>query len=177
MAPIAIFGHSHGGLSALRSAADDSRLRSVMSFAAPTDIPRYVTSVESFSSSRYRDIIDWIGGTPAALPERYALLRGLSYADRIRRPVLHIQGTLDMMTPLDHALWMERGLRRWKRRCAGRYGPTHGRFLRADRPRLSVRPSCGFGDSNGLQRLDKAYPDRVRQGHSRKSLDLCCASD
>ena len=108
---VSIFGHSRGGLSALRAAADNQRLRSVVSLAAPTDIPQYVRSVESFAPSRYRDIIEWIGGTPAELPERYAILRGLSYADRIRQPVLLIQGTLDMVTPLDHALWMERALK------------------------------------------------------------------
>lgn len=48
---------------------------------------------------------------PEELPDRYAMLRGLSYADRIPQPVLLIQGTLDMITPMDHALWMERALR------------------------------------------------------------------
>jgi dipeptidyl aminopeptidase/acylaminoacyl peptidase len=79
-----IFGHSRGGLTALRMAAQDSRLRSVMSFAAPTDVPHYVRSVASFAPSRYQQAVEWMGGTPDELPERYALLRGLSYADRIR---------------------------------------------------------------------------------------------
>ena len=52
-----------------------------------------------------------MGGTPEEVPERYAILRGLSYADRVRQPVLLIQGTLDMITPVEHTLWMERALR------------------------------------------------------------------
>ncbi|HEY7494137.1 MAG TPA: prolyl oligopeptidase family serine peptidase [Candidatus Tectomicrobia bacterium] len=106
-----IFGHSRGGLTALRTAAQAPRLRSVVSFAAPTDVPHYVRSVASFAPSRYQQAVEWMGGTPDELPERYAMVRGLSYADRIRQPVLLIQGTLDMITPLDHALWMERALR------------------------------------------------------------------
>jgi pimeloyl-ACP methyl ester carboxylesterase len=39
------------------------------------------------------------------------MLCGLSYADRIRQPVLLVQGSLDMITPIEHALWMERALR------------------------------------------------------------------
>ena len=106
-----IFGHSRGGLTALRAAAQDVRVRSVVSFAAPTDIPHYVRSVANYAPSRYRQTVEWMGGTPEELPERYAMLRGLSYADRIRQPVLLIQGTLDMITPMEHALWMERALR------------------------------------------------------------------
>ena len=52
-----------------------------------------------------------MGGTPEELPERYAMLRGLSYADRIRQPVLLIHGTLDINTPVEHTLWMEQALR------------------------------------------------------------------
>ena len=106
-----IFGHSRGGLTALRAAAHDSRIRSAVSFAAPTDIPQYIGSVASYAPSRYQQAVEWMGGTPEEQPERYEMLRGLSYADRVRQPVLLIQGTLDMITPMDHALWMERALR------------------------------------------------------------------
>jgi dipeptidyl aminopeptidase/acylaminoacyl peptidase len=106
-----LFGHSRGGLTALRTAAQDPRVRSVVSFAAPTDIPHYVRSVASFAPSCYQRTVQWMGGTPEELPERYEMLRGLSYAARIPQPVLLIQGTLDMITPMEHALWMERALR------------------------------------------------------------------
>ena len=72
---------------------------------------RYARTVAGYAPSRHRDVVDWVGGTPDALPERYELLRGLSFAARIQQPVLLIQGTLDMVTPLDHALWMEQALR------------------------------------------------------------------
>jgi dipeptidyl aminopeptidase/acylaminoacyl peptidase len=52
-----------------------------------------------------------MGGTREEVPERYAILRGLSYADRIRQPVPLVQGTLDMVTPVEHTLWMEQALR------------------------------------------------------------------
>lgn len=106
-----IFGHSRGGLAALRAAADNPRIRSLVSFAAPTDIPHYVRSVASFAPSRHKQVIEWMGGTLEELPERYAMVRGLSYADRLRQPVLFIHGTLDMNTPVEHTLWMEQALR------------------------------------------------------------------
>jgi len=108
---LGLFGHSRGGLTALRTAAQDSRIGSVVSFAAPADIPQYVRSIASYAPTRYRDVIQWIGGTPEEVPDRYAMLRGLSYANKISQPVLIIQGTLDMITPMDHALWMEGALR------------------------------------------------------------------
>ena len=52
-----------------------------------------------------------MGGTPEEVPETFAILRGLSCADRIRQPVLLVQGTLDMITPVEHTLWMEQALR------------------------------------------------------------------
>ena len=106
-----IFGHSRGGLTALRAAAHDPRIRSVVSFAAPTDIGRYVQSVAAFAPSRHQQIVEWMGGTPEEVPERYAILRGLSCADRIRQPVLLVHGSLDLITPVEHTLWMERALR------------------------------------------------------------------
>ena len=106
-----VFGHSRGGLTALRTAANDPRIRSVVSVAAPTDIAHYVQSVAAYAPSRYQQVVEWMGGTPGEVPERYAILHGLSYADRVRQPVLLIQGTLDMITPVEHTLWMERALR------------------------------------------------------------------
>jgi dipeptidyl aminopeptidase/acylaminoacyl peptidase len=109
---LGLFGHSRGGLSALRAAAQDTRVHAVVSFAAPTDIPHYVQSVASYAPSRYHEVVQWMGGTPAELPDRYAIMRGLSYADQIHQPVLLIQGTLDMLTPVENALRMERALKK-----------------------------------------------------------------
>jgi dipeptidyl aminopeptidase/acylaminoacyl peptidase len=106
-----IFGHSRGGLAALRTAAHVSSIRAVVSFAAPTDIAHYARSVASYAPTRHQQLIEWVGGAPDELPERYALLRGLSYADRIHQPTLLVQGTLDMITPMEHALRMEAALR------------------------------------------------------------------
>ena len=52
-----------------------------------------------------------MGSTIEVGGERYATLRGLSYADRIRQPVLLVHGSLDLITPVEHTLWMERALR------------------------------------------------------------------
>ena len=69
-----IFGHSRGGLTALRAAAHDSCIRSVVSFAAPTDIPQYIGSVASYAPSRYHQAVEWMRGTPEEQPERYEML-------------------------------------------------------------------------------------------------------
>jgi dipeptidyl aminopeptidase/acylaminoacyl peptidase len=106
-----IFGHSRGGLAALRAAAHDSRIRSVVAFAALTDIRQFVLSVKDFAPTRHRMIADWMGGTPQELPGQYETLSGLRQAQRIRQPVLLIQGTADMNIPLEQAQRMEQALK------------------------------------------------------------------
>jgi dipeptidyl aminopeptidase/acylaminoacyl peptidase len=108
---IGIFGHSRGGLTAWRVAAQEARVRSVVSFAAPSDIGQAVRTVAEYAPSRYQVLVDFMGGTPDEQPDRYALVRGLSYAGRIHQPVLLVQGTMDMITPVEHSIRMEQALK------------------------------------------------------------------
>jgi len=108
---LATFGGSRGGVTALRVAAGDPRVRAVIALAPPADLTRYTRSVAAFAPARYAEQVEWMGGTPDEVPERYAAVRALDYADRIHQPVLLIHGTLDMVAPWDHSIWMEQALR------------------------------------------------------------------
>lgn len=110
-APIGIVGHSRGGMTALRVVAQDERVRTVVSLAPPTDFTRYVHAMDVLSPLRYKGMVASMGGTPEELPERYRALSAVSYADRIKVPVLLVCGTQDLHSPLDHSQWMLDGLR------------------------------------------------------------------
>ena len=105
-ARLAIVGHSRGGMAALRVAAKDGRVRSVVALAPPTEFSSYVRAMEHLSPQRYRGMVASMGGTEDAEPARYAEISALGYADRIRVPVLLVCGTQDLHAPLEHAQWM-----------------------------------------------------------------------
>jgi dipeptidyl aminopeptidase/acylaminoacyl peptidase len=103
---LGIVGHSRGGMTALRTAAQDERVRSVVALAPPTDFPSYIRAMELLSPMRYTGMIGAMGGTPEAQPERYRQISAINYADRIRVPVLLVCGNQDLHAPLDHSKWM-----------------------------------------------------------------------
>jgi dipeptidyl aminopeptidase/acylaminoacyl peptidase len=107
---LAIFGHSRGGMSALRTAASEPRLRAVVEAGAPMDLFHSVGRFALSAPSRYRVLTEWMGGTPDEVPERYEPLRAITYADRIHQPVLLIHGTSDMTPPHDEGIWMAEAL-------------------------------------------------------------------
>ncbi len=105
-ARLAIVGHSRGGMAALRCAAKDARVRSVVALAPPTEFSSYVKAMEYLSPQRYQGMIASMGGTEEAEPARYAEISALGYADRIKVPVLLVCGTQDLHAPLEHSQWM-----------------------------------------------------------------------
>jgi dipeptidyl aminopeptidase/acylaminoacyl peptidase len=108
---LAVVGHSRGAMTALRLAAHDQRIASVVALAPPTDFDRYVRAMELLSPIRYQAMVGSMGGRPDELPERYRALSALSYADRIQVPVLLVCGNQDLHAPLDHSMWMLDALR------------------------------------------------------------------
>ena len=107
--PLGVAGHSRGGMTALRLAAQDSRVRSVVALAPPTDMTRYMRAMELLSPARYSALAGTMG-TPEERPDRYRRLSALRYADAIRVPVLLVCGTQDLHAPLDHSQWMKDAL-------------------------------------------------------------------
>lgn len=107
---IGIVGHSRGGMAALRTAAQDERVRSVVALAPPTEFPSYVRAMKLLSPSRYEGMVNSMGGTPEEQPERYRQISALYYAERIHIPVLLVCGTQDLHAPLDHSRWMYEAL-------------------------------------------------------------------
>lgn len=103
---LGVAGHSRGGMAALRTAAQDGRVRSVVALAPPTDFVSYVRAMELLSPNRYAGMIASMGGTPEEQPERYRQLSALNFADRILVPTLLVCGTQDLHAPLDHSKWM-----------------------------------------------------------------------
>ena len=109
-ARLAIVGHSRGGMVALRCAAKDRRVRSVVALAPPTEFSSYVKAMRYLSPQRHEGMIASMGGTEDAEPARYAEISALLYADRIKVPVLLVCGTQDLHAPLEHSQWMYEGL-------------------------------------------------------------------
>lgn len=109
-ARLAVVGHSRGGMAALRCAAKDRRVSSVVALAPPTDFSSYVKAMALLSPQRYAGMVASMGGTEEDEPERYVEISALRYADRIKVPVLLVCGTQDLHAPLDHSQWMREAL-------------------------------------------------------------------
>ena len=103
---LGIVGHSRGGMTALRSAAQDDRVKSVVALAPPVEFSSYVRAMKLLSPIRYAGMVESMGGTPETHPERYAQISALTYAERIICPVLLVCGTQDLHAPYDHSKWM-----------------------------------------------------------------------
>jgi len=103
---LAVVGHSRGGMAALRSAAKDDRIASVVALQPPTEFSSYVRAMELLSPQRHAAIVASMGGTEEQQPERYRDVSAVNYADRIDVPVLLVGGTQDQHAPVDHQQWM-----------------------------------------------------------------------
>ena len=107
---IGIIGHSRGGMASLLAAANDARVRSTVALSPPTDHVRYVRGLREYSPSRYAEMVKSHGGTPEEAAEYYREISAVTYADRIKTPVLLVHGTSDLVAPHDHSQWMYEAL-------------------------------------------------------------------
>ena len=107
---LAMVGHSRGAMASLRVAATDDRVRSVVALQPVTDLARYVAATREYSPMRYQRLAEGLGGSPEERPGTYAELSALTFADRIRVPVLLVAGTMDLHSPMEHSMWMRDAL-------------------------------------------------------------------
>ncbi|HLW60050.1 MAG TPA: prolyl oligopeptidase family serine peptidase [bacterium] len=103
---VGIVGHSRGGSAVLRAAAKDARVRSTVAMNAPTDYARWTRGIQHYAPGEYRSAITRYGATPDDDPHYYQAISPITYAGRIKTPVLLVQGGNDLRTPADHAQWM-----------------------------------------------------------------------
>ena len=109
---IGVIGHSRGGSASLRAAAVDARIRSTVALSPPVDIARYVRTLREYAPTRYELMVTGYGGTPDDDPDYFRAIAPLTYADRIKTPVLLIHGLADMVAPPEHSQWMHEALRK-----------------------------------------------------------------
>lgn len=113
---IGIMGMSRGGMSTLRTAALEPRLKVVVAFGPVTDLIQQVRGVVTYAPGRYKMLVQWLGGEPDERREFYETIQAISYADRIRQPVLFVHGAHDMHSPPEQSIWMKRELERYGNR-------------------------------------------------------------
>lgn len=107
---IAMAGHSRGAMASLRVAAKDQRVRSVVALQPVSDLGRYVKATRDYAPIRYERLAESLGGSPEEHPETYEELSAVTFADRIRVPVLLVAGTMDLHSPMEHSMWMHEAL-------------------------------------------------------------------
>jgi dipeptidyl aminopeptidase/acylaminoacyl peptidase len=110
---VALVGDSRGGMSALRTAAVDQRVKAVVGLAPPCDMKHNVRGTMLYAPMRHQTQLDMMGGEPDVVPERYERVQAISYADRIKVPVLLVHGLFDLHAPAEMSLYMERELKRY----------------------------------------------------------------
>lgn len=108
-APVVVAGHSRGGTVALLAAAAGG-WDGAIALSATTDQVRLVEGLAAFAPSRYRTMIAARRATPAEDPGYYAATSPLLQASSFDCPVLLVHGTLDLVVPHDHTLWMQEAL-------------------------------------------------------------------
>jgi acetyl esterase/lipase len=119
---IGLVGNSAGANLALLAAysSGDPRLpascdvppvaaRFVVNLYGPTDLARlYATNSEPGSLASLLEA--YVGGSPHALPDRYALLSPLSHVTSRSPPTLTLHGEADRLVPVEHARLLDEAL-------------------------------------------------------------------
>lgn len=95
---IAAFGYSAGGhLAALLGgleAPSDQQVQAVVAGGAPTDLAKWPNG---------KLVVQYLGGTLAAMPARYAEASPVQHVDARDPPVFLYHGGFDLLVPIDHA--------------------------------------------------------------------------
>jgi dipeptidyl aminopeptidase/acylaminoacyl peptidase len=101
---LGIAGHSRGAMAALRVAAQDERVRSVVALQPVADLTNYVKAMRLLSPLRYRALAQGMGQTDADVERSYVSLSAIHQAARIKQPVLLVAGSQDLHAPVDEAM-------------------------------------------------------------------------
>jgi dipeptidyl aminopeptidase/acylaminoacyl peptidase len=107
---IGLIGHSRGGMASLLATASDRRVRATVCLAGPTDHVRMVRGLKIYGPSRHAEMIHSHAGSPEEAPDYYRAISAVTHAAAIKEPVLLVYGTLDLVCPLDHGVWMRDAL-------------------------------------------------------------------
>ncbi len=110
-ARIGIMGMSRGGNAALRSAALDPRLAVVATFGPVTHLLQQAESTKAYAPGRHQMFVDWLGD-PVTNRAFYERVQAISFADRIKQPVLMVHGQHDMHAPPEQSIWMKEAIER-----------------------------------------------------------------
>jgi acetyl esterase/lipase len=108
---IGILGMSRGANAALRAAALDPRFKIAVTFGALTHVLQQAESTASYAPSRHRMIVNWLGD-PVANRAYYEHIQAISYADRLKQPLLMVHGEFDMHCPIEQSIWMKEAVER-----------------------------------------------------------------
>ena len=108
-ARIGVYGMSRGGNAAFRAAAVDSRLRAVATFAPVTNFLQQAEGLAVYAPSRHKMMVGWLGD-PVKDRAFYENVQAITYAERVKQPVLIVHGLLDMVSPADQSIWMKEAI-------------------------------------------------------------------
>jgi dipeptidyl aminopeptidase/acylaminoacyl peptidase len=108
---IAIFGMSRGGNAALRTGALDRRFKLAITFGAVTNFLQMMEGLALYAPGRHKMMLGWLGD-PKTNREFYERVQAISFADRIKCPVLMVHGQHDMHAPPEQSIWMCEAIKR-----------------------------------------------------------------
>ncbi len=105
------------------SAGESSKVQAVVSYFGPTDLAQ-----TDFPANVNAMIYDFLGGMPAEKAEAFKAASPVTYVDKNDAPILHYQGTKDVLVPYNQAYLMADAMT--KAGVAGRIellvGANHG---------------------------------------------------
>lgn len=149
---IGLFGMSHGGCVALRTAIREPRIRAVATIAAPVAaeavFEHLVTNPYQFFfyngilAQQIRSYVDG-PGRPDTPPGSFAVRSPLFLASKLTMPVMLLHGSSDHIVPPQQACWMAQALQRSGRSVEEKWLGKDGSQLASPqlRCRLDASPS------------------------------------
>jgi dipeptidyl aminopeptidase/acylaminoacyl peptidase len=102
---IAVYGMSRGGNTALRAAALDPRFKLAVTFGAVTNFLQMLGGLATYAPGRHKMLVNWLGD-PETNRAFYESVQAITFADRIKCPVLMVHGQHDMHAPPEQSIWM-----------------------------------------------------------------------